>query len=326
MKKKCLLTALVMGCSMSFCPVHAMPAESNTHAPERAAVTHDEEGNFRSSDLFASMQADDKAAVLMVHFGTTYDDTRALTIDAINQKARTAFEGIEVREAYTSRIILRRLKARGISKPNPAEALKQLKAEGFTHILIQSTNIIEGIEMESLRKDVASLEEGFKDVRIGNPLLYTPEDYEAVIDAIARKSAKEGATVLVGHGTYTPSTAQYAMTDYMLKAKGYNNIHVGTIEGYPSFDDMLARLQAGGAKKVMLMPFMFVAGDHANNDIAGDWKKELEDKGYEVSILMEGLGQNPDIQNLFIEHARFAAKHKMIDIMDKKKAYAAGKD
>lgn len=326
MKKKCLLTALLIGCSMSFSLVHAMPEGCNAHAAVEAAVPHDEEGNFHSSDFFASMQAGDKAAVLMVHFGTTYDDTRALTIDAINRKVLTAFEGTEVREAYTSRIILRRLKARGIEKPNPAEALKQLKAEGFTHILIQSTNIIEGVEMESLRKDVASLAKDFKDVRIGNPLLYTPEDYEAVIAAITRKAAKEGATVLVGHGTYTPSTAQYAMMDYMLKAKGYNNIHVGTIEGYPSFDDMLAQLKAGGAKKVMLIPFMFVAGDHANNDIAGDWKKELEDNGYEVSVLMEGLGQNPDIQNLFIEHARFAAKHKMIDIMDKKKAYAAEKD
>ena len=89
---------------------------------------------------------------------------------------------------------------------------------------------------------------------------------------------------------------------------------------------MLAKLKASGVKKVMLIPFMFVAGDHANNDIAGDWKKELEDNGYEVSILMEGLGQNPDIQDIFIEHARFAAKHKMVDIMDKKKQYAAEKD
>ena len=151
-----------------------------------------------------------------------------------------------------------------------------------------------------------------------------PEDYEAVIAAIAKKGANEGATVLVGHGTYTPSTAQYAMTDYMLKDKGYTNFHVGTIEGYPSFDNMLAKLKASGVKKVMLMPFMFVAGDHANN--AGDWKKELEDNGYEVSVLMEGLGQNPEIQNIFIEHARFVAKHKMIDIMDKKKTYATDKD
>lgn len=313
MKKKNLLAALLVGCLMSISMVHA-------------GVPHDEEGNFKSSDFFASMQTGDKAAVLMVHFGTTYDETRALTIDAINEKAREAFEGTEVREAYTSRIIMRRLKARGIEKLNPAEALKQLKAEGFTHILIQSTNIIEGVEMESLRKDVASLEKEFKDVRIGNPLLYMPEDYEAVIAAIAKKGAKEGATVLVGHGTYTPSTAQYAMTDYMLKDKGYTNFHVGAIEGYPSFDNTLAKLKASGVKKVMLMPFMFVAGDHANNDIAGDWKKELEDNGYEVSVLMEGLGQNPEIQNIFIEHARFVAKHKMIDIMEKKKTYATEKD
>ena len=111
---------------------------------------------------------------------------------------------------------------------------------------------------------------------------------------------------------------QKTVTDYMLKAKGYENFHVGTIEGYPTFDTMLAKLKASGVKKDMLMPFMFVAGDHVNNDIAGDWKKELEDNGYEVSVLMEGLGQNPDIQDIFIEHARFAAKHKMVDIMDKK--------
>lgn len=326
MKKKCLLTAFLVGCSMSMSFAHGMLQETVTDTPAQTVPHDDGEGNFKSSDLFASMQAGDKAALLMVHFGTTYDETRQLTIDAINNKAKEAFKGVEVREAYTSRIIMRRLKTRGIDKVNPAEALKQLKADGFTHILIQSTNIIEGVEMESLRKDIASLEKEFKDIRIGNPLLYTPEDYENVIAAIVRKGAKEGATVLVGHGTYTPSTAQYAMTDYMLKAKGYDNFHVGTIEGYPTFDTMLAKLKTSGVKKVMLMPFMFDAGDHANNDIAGDWKKELEDNGYKVSVLMEGLGQNPDIQDIFIEHARFAAKHKMVDIMDKKKQYAAEKD
>lgn len=286
---------------------------------------HDGE-NFKASDMLASMQPGDKAALLMVHFGTTYDDTRALTIDAINQKATEAFKEMEIREAYTSRIIMRRLKVRGIEKLNPAEALEKLKADGYTHILIQSTNIIEGIEMESLRKDVAQMESAFKDVRIGNPLLYAPEDYEIVIAAITRNGAKEGATLLVGHGTYTPATAQYAMLDYMLQAKGFTHYHVGTIEGYPSFEDMLAKVKAQGARKVLLMPFMFVSGDHANNDIATDWKQKLEKQGLEVSLFMEGLGQNTDIQNLFIQHARFAAKHKMVNIMEKKKQYAADKD
>ena len=276
---------------------------------------HDGE-NFKASDMLASMQPGDKAALLMVHFGTTYDNTRALTIDAINQKAKEAFKDIEVREAYTSRIVARRLKARGIEKLNPMEALEKLKADGYTHILIQSTNIIEGVEMESLRKDIAPLEKNFKDIRIGNPLLYTPHDFEDVIIAITKNGAKEGATVLVGHGTYTPATAQYAMMDY----------YVTTVEGYPSFDDMIAKLEAGKTKKVLLMPFMFVAGDHANNDIAVDMKEELEGKGYQVSVFMQGLGQNPEIQNIFIDHAKFAAKHKMINIMDKKKKYAAEKD
>lgn len=286
---------------------------------------HDGE-NFAASDMLASMQPGDKAALLMVHFGTTYDDTRALTIDAINAKAKETFAGMEIREAYTSRIVMRRLKARGIEKHNPVEALEKLKADGYTHILIQSSNIIEGIEMESLRKDVAPLEKNFKDIRIGNPLLYTPHDYEEVIAAITPNGAKEGATVLVGHGTYTPATAQYAMMDYILQAKGYADYHVGTIEGYPSFEDMLGKLKASKVKKVLLMPFMFVAGDHANNDIAGDWKEALEKEGYEVSVFMQGLGQNPAIQKLFIDHAKFAAKHKMINITEKKKKYAAEKD
>lgn len=285
-----------------------------------------EEENFMASDMKVSMQPGDKAALLMVHFGSTYDDTRALTIDAVNSLAKMEFPDMEVREAYTSRIVIRRLKARGIEKLNPVEALERLRADGYTHVLVQSTNIIEGVEMEALRKDVASVASGFKDLRIGTPLLYSPKDYEDVIAAIVKNGAKTGATVLVGHGTYTPATAQYAMMDYMLKAKGYTNFHVTTIEGYPTFDDMLAKLAADTSKDVLLMPFMFVAGDHANNDIAVDMRAELEGKGYNVSLFMQGLGQNPNIQKIFIEHAKFAAKHKMINITDKKRAYSTEKD
>ena len=180
--------------------------------------------------------------------------------------------------------------------------------------------------MESLRKDVTSQEKGFKEIRIGTPLLFTPEDYEATIAAITPNGIRDGAVLLVGHGTYTPTTAQYAMMDYMLKAKGFGNYVVGTIEGYPSFDDALNQIKKGGYKKVRLMPFMFVAGEHAKNDIAGDWKDELEKQGYEVTVFMEGLGQNPAIQNIFVEHARFNATHKYLDIVKKKKDYAKGKE
>ena len=256
------------------------------------------EGNYVHSDFFETMKTGDKAALLMVHFGTTHDDTRALTIEVINEKARNLFPTLEFREAYTSRIVMNRLAKRGIDKKNPIEALAQLKADGYTHVLIQSTNIIDGIEMESLRKDINQMKDLFKEIRLGAPLLYAPEDYEQVIEILTKKGGKKGEmTLLVGHGTYTPATAQYAMLDYMLQAEGHTDFAVTTVEGYPALDDAINRIEGRkGVKKIQLLPFMFVAGDHAKNDIAGDIRQALEAKGYEVSVLLEGLGQNPEIQ------------------------------
>lgn len=286
-----------------------------------------EEGNFVSEDVMQHLQKGDKIALLMVHFGTTHDDTRALTIDALNQKAKAEFPQLEFREAYTSRIIMRRLAKRGMRKLNPVEALAQLKADGYTHVIIQSTNIIDGIEMESLRKDIDLMRPLFKEIRLGMPLLYTPEDYKQVIDCLATKSREKTFTILVGHGTYTPATAQYAMLDYMLQAEGHTDFAVGTVEGYPTFDNAIDRLEAQRKiKQVQLIPFMFVAGDHAKNDIADDMKAALEKKGYQVTALLEGLGEQPAIQQLYLDHIRFILQHKQVDIVQKKKAYAQEKD
>lgn len=282
--------------------------------------------HYQKSDFFATMQPGDKAALLMVHFGTTHDDTRELTINAINQKAQAMFPNLDMREAYTSRIIIHRLKQRGMEKLTPLEMLKQLHKDGYTHVIIQSSNIIDGIEMESLRQDVHEVEKDFKEIRIGKPLLYGKEDYEQVIDALMPSLPAQGAIVLVGHGTYTPITAAYTMVDYILKAKGYTHAHVGTIEGYPAFEDALRMLKAGQEKTVTLVPFMFVAGEHAKNDIAVDWKNDLEAEGYTVNVYAKGLGENPAIQDLFIERIKFATTHKLLPINEKKKEYAKGKD
>jgi len=282
--------------------------------------------HYQKSDFFATMQPGDKAALLMVHFGTTHDDTRELIINAINQKAQAMFPNLDMREAYTSRIIIHRLKQRGVEKLTPLEMLKQLHKDGYTHVIIQSSNIIDGIEMESLRQDVHEVEKDFKEIRIGKPLLYGKEDYEQVIDALMPLLPAQGAIVLVGHGTYTPITAAYTMVDYMLKAKGYTHAHVGTIEGYPAFEDALRMLKAGQEKTVTLVPFMFVAGEHAKNDIAVGWKNDLEAEGYTVNVYAKGLGENPAIQDLFIERIKYATTHKLLPINEKKKEYAKGKD
>lgn len=306
--------SFLVSCCMAFCSL-CMPVYANS------------EGNFVQDDILQNLHSGDKIALLMVHFGTTHEDTRTLTIDAINQKAREQFPQMEIREAYTSRIIMRILNKRGIRKLNPVEALAQLKAEGYTHVIVQSTNIIDGIEMESLRKDLDLMRPLFKEIRLGMPLLYSPEDYKQVIDCLAEKGQEKTFTILVGHGTYTPATAQYAMLDYMLQAEGHTDFAVGTVEGYPTFDNAISRVQAKKKiKQVQLIPFMFVAGDHAKNDIAGDMKEALEKKGYKVSVRMEGLGENPAIQQIYIDHINFIIKHKQIDIVDKKKEYANAKD
>ena len=270
--------------------------------------------NFVANDMLASMKPGDKAALLMVHFGTTHDDTRALTIDAINAKAREAFPNLEMREAFTSRIIIRRLKARGIEKLTPLDAMLRLRSEGYTHVIIQSTNIIDGVEMESLRRDMVSVQPFLKEIRIGTPLLYSTEDAEKVVsilgerlDATAqgKKTSNKKSTehfVLVGHGTYTPSTAIYSQMDYMLKAKRLKNFHVSTIEGYPTLDATLAQLKETRPKQVTLIPLLLVCGNHTKEDIDGVWKPEMEKAGYQANVRMQGLGEQPAIRKLYMEH------------------------
>lgn len=277
--------------------------------------------NYEHSDFFKSMQSGDKAAILMVHFGTTHDDTRKLTIEALNNQVKQDFPDIEVREAYSSRIVIKRLSERGIHKMNPLKALQKLHADGYTHILIQSSTIIDGVEMESLYKNADEVSELFKDIRIGTPLLYSPDDYENVIQVLTAGNKKDIAYVWVGHGTYDATTAQYAMLDYMLKSKGHTNCFVGTVEGYPEFEDVLAQLKTSGLKDVVLIPFMFVAGEHAKNDISEDWVEGLQKEGFSVKVNMQGLGENPGIRDLYLSHLKFITAHHKIGIMEKKSMY-----
>lgn len=275
---------------------------------------------------------ENKTALLMVHFGTTYDETRSKTIDAINAKAAQTFPELTLREAYTSRIVIRRLKERGIVRETPLDALLRLRADGFTHVIVQSTTLLEGAEMESLRREVASVEGFFEDIRVGAPLLYDVADCAKVAEILAARHAdatdarKKAHVVLVGHGTYTPATATYSQMDYLFSAQGNPLFHVATLEGYPTFETMLARLKAAGARRVTLVPLLFVAGDHVTNDIAVDWKQALEAEGLQVDCRLEGLGEIPEIQDIYLDHIRYSLHHAPVDILQKKQEYAAGKD
>lgn len=267
----------------------------------------------------------EKTAILMVHFGTTFDDTRKLTIDVINEKAKNQFPDIKVMEAYTSRIIIDRLKKRGISKPTPKEALLRLAADGFTHVIVQGTNVIDGIEAEVLRNDAALMTPFFKEIRVGRPLLYSVEDGQKVVDILKDRYGEDlsakSAVVLIGHGTSTPANAMYSQIDYMFSAAGEARFHVATVEGYPTYDTTLVKLKSSKVKNVILVPFMFVAGDHARNDIDGEWHGELEKEGYKVSSILEGLGQIPEVQDIYIDHIKEAFKAPVLDAGSQKSQY-----
>ena len=297
-------------------------------AATMSAALYCEEGGFVKSDFYKTMEKNDKASVLMVHFGTTFDDTRKNTIDAVNDEAKKEFPDMEIREAYTSRIIMRRLKERGIVKDNPAEALDKLAKEGYTHIIVQPTNVINGVESKTLEQQLEMYKDKFKEIRTGSALLSTPEDYKAVAEIIDKEVGKvtdNEAVVLVGHGTHDNGNAAYPAMDYTAKSMGYK-FYVGTIEGFPEFDDVVRGLKKDNIKKVILMPFMFVAGDHANNDIAVDWKEALEKEGFTVEVKLTSLGMMEDIRKMFIDHAKFMLKNKKEDMISKKLFYSTQKD
>ena len=243
-------------------------------------------------------------ALLMVHFGTTYDETRAKTIDAINEKAVKAFPQLKVREAYTSRIVMKRLAQRGIRKDTPVDALLKLRSEGIKTVKIQPSYIIDGIEMDRLRQDVEQVRPFFDSIWVSTPLLYSVEDAEKVCDILVNRhpadSKKREHVLFIGHGTEGPATALYSQLDYMLRANGHSNYHVATIEGYPTQQTALAQIKAMKGKKVTLVPLLFVAGDHANNDISVEWKEAFEKEGLAVDVKLEGLGELPEIQEMYI--------------------------
>ena len=197
---------------------------------------------------------------------------------------------------------------------NVGEALKRAVDNEVKTLVIQPTHLMNGLEYTDLVDEVAQYSDAFDKVAIGEPLLTSDDDFKAVIKAITEATAEyddgETAICFMGHGTEADSNSVYTKMQETLKAAGYDNYFVGTVEATPSLDDVIAAVKEGGYKKVVLRPLMIVAGDHANNDMAGDedgsWKTEFEKAGFEVTTVVEGLGSVQAIQDLFVAHAQAA--------------------
>lgn len=264
----------------------------------------------------ASKEAGGKAAILVVSFGTSYNDSRDITIGAIEKSIEEAFPDYEVRRAFTSQIIIDKLKERdGLEIDNVEEALDRAAADGIKTLIVQPTHLMNGYEYTDLAEALKEYESKFDKVVLAEPLLTSEEDFDAVVKAITEKTAAyddgETAICFMGHGTEADANAVYAKMQEKLIQAGYENYYIGTVEAEPSLEDVMDALSSNGTyKKVVLEPLMVVAGDHANNDMAGDeedsWKTVLEGEGYAVECLLEGLGQIPAIQEIYVAHTQAA--------------------
>lgn len=264
----------------------------------------------------AEVTADaDKKAVLVVSFGTSYNETREKTIGAVEKAIAEAFPDYEQRRAFTSQTIIDKVNERDGEKiDNVTEAMDRLLADGFGTVVIQPTHVMNGEEYDEMKALTSPYEDKFASIKYGQPLLTSSDDYETVINAIAADTPqiadKTNAVVFMGHGTEHFANATYAALDYRFKAMGYDNVFVGTVEAYPDFDKIKSDLAAYNAQKVVLIPLMIVAGDHATNDMAGDeedsWKTQLKKEGYEVECVMKGLGEYPGIRDMFVAHCEDA--------------------
>lgn len=251
-----------------------------------------------------------KKAILVVSFGTTYEKTRKKCIEGVENRIRSRFSDFEVRRAFTSQMVINKLKNRdGIVVDNVSEALNRLKKDGFEQIYIQSLHIIPGHEFEKLIGQVHEFEEVNKSIHIsiGRPLLFDEGDYEKVINALKIEDLREDeAVVYMGHGTAHISDKYYDMLQQSFRKKGFQRIYIATVEGKKTIEDIIPVLKEEKIEKVTLKPFMLVAGDHATNDMAGDgensWKSILLKEGFQVETCMTGLGENERIQELFISN------------------------
>lgn len=253
---------------------------------------------------------DNKKAILAVSFGTSVDETRRLTIDAIEGAIGAAYPDWPVYRAWTSKIICAKLLKRDHVKiDSVTEAMVRMKEDGIRDLIIQPTHVINGIEHEQMKADVMEFFTEFDSIRFGSPLLTGDRDSDAVIDAVAKEFpglSDRDMLVLMGHGTTHFANSIYAALDYRFKDRGHMNIFLGTVEAYPAIDTLLRIAEQKKPEKIILAPFMIVAGDHAINDMSGDdgdsWRSRFEAAGYRVECVMKGLGQYPAIREIFVNH------------------------
>ena len=324
--QKMLAAAIACGAAFSASYVPAEAAyqlNEEVKAPTKALKQAAEIGVLKNENPAMANQAD-KDAIVVMTFGTTFKDTREKTIDATVKAIQAKHPNTKVVTAYTSHIIINRVKKNeGITYPTPEEALEQLKKEGYTRVALTSFDIIPGMEYAYDTAVFNLHKNDFKKMTMGEPLMYwmgQEEQRDDVLDFVKAlqwelkdaKLAKDEAVLFMAHGTPHPANAYYPVINsrFHLTNPPMRNAYVYTVEGWPNLENAIHRLKRKGFKKVLLVPIMMVAGDHATNDMAGaepdSHKSILEKEGFKVRAYLHGLGENPQIRQMFVDRANEA--------------------
>ena len=323
MKKQLALASAILGLAVSFgAPVVSNAAyqlneevKDPTPALKEAAAI-----GVRTHNTEALQNLPNKDAMVVMSFGTTYKDTRVKTIDATVDAIKAAHPNTKVIPAFTSHIIRDRIQQKeGITYPTPEEALAELKKDGYTRVALASLDVIPGMEYNYDAAVYNLYKNDFKKMTLGTSLMYwmgQENQTDQVIETLKAvqsqfpKLGKEDGLLIMAHGTPDPSNAYYSVIQDRIHTLGMKNVFIYTVEGTPNLEQVIPQLKLHGIKHVTLMPFMMVAGDHANNDMAGNepdsHKSVLEKEGFKVDTYIHGLGENQNIRNLFVERANEA--------------------
>lgn len=271
--------------------------------------------------------------LLAVSFGTSYNDSRVEDIKGIEDALQEAYPDWSVRRAFTSQIIINHIQARdGEYIDNMNQALERAVKNNVKNLIVQPTHLMHGAEYDELVKAVERYQDKFESVKVAEPLLgevgsdasAINSDKEAVAKAVTAQAvetagydsldaAKEDGTafVFMGHGTSHTAKVSYSQMQTQMQVLGYDNVFIGTVEGEPeetSCEAIIEAVKNAGYKKVILRPLMVVAGDHANNDMAGEdedsWKSLFENSGFfeQVDVQIAGLGGIEAIQQIYVDH------------------------
>ena len=237
-------------------------------------------------------------AVLVTSFGTSHKDTREKCLDSIENKVKAKYGSERVERAYTSGVIRQIVKKKeGIHIFDQNEGLEALKNKGYDEIVTMSLHILDGIEYAKLNDKYG---------KISKPLLVNDEDFEKVVnDEEFNSTEGNDAIVFMGHGSESAADSTYQRLQEEYVKAGKDNIFIATVEGQVTIEDVIQKLKGRGFRKILLKPFMIVAGDHAKNDMASDdedsWKTILQNEGYEVTPVLKGMGEYKFIRNMFMD-------------------------